>query len=481
MTAPPPQSRQTDDRPPAGDDPLLDSIRAILLQQDRDQVHRLQLEKDQLEQQVRVLQQQLTRLHGAAIANQEQIRELQSQLAQLGERVQLESQGLFARVVASLGEIIRLKIQGSRQEMVEVLYPIIGETIQRALAEFLRELQRNIDARINATFGPQGILRTLGARLRGVSPGQLALRDALPFHVRELFLIHYQTGLLIAHYGTTLEDGDRDLVSNMLTAIRDFVQDSFGDGGDDELEAIEYGDQRIIIQGGSAAYVAVVIEGIEPEGFHANLRRLVTDLHLQHYDALTGYSGRASNGPNYRSVLAQFSGEIGAAEAVLDDGRGRRRRRIIVATSLLGMLVVLLACFYIYFTIALLPTAFPGLYGGAAPLPALIQTPTATPTPAPTSSDMPQSLVTPAPPPTRMAVPFSVVTVGPVMARSAPGLEQPQTALIPAETSVELLAVYGAWSEVEWIGGQGPMRGWVPSQWLDVVGEIPPAIITPAT
>ena len=54
-----------------------------------------------------------------------------------------------------------------------------------------------------------------------------------------------------------------DLISGMLIAIRDFVDHSFGHlpTKDKELDEIKYGDERIIIQSGRAAYLAVVITG----------------------------------------------------------------------------------------------------------------------------------------------------------------------------------------------------------------------------
>ncbi len=160
-----------------------------------------------------------------------------------------------------MGEAIRVQIRDSRKDMIEALYPVIGATVQRAVGEFTKEFQRNIDARLKATFGPQGMVRTAMARMRGVSSAELALRDLLPFSIKEIFLIQHGSGLLLAysHPGST-EVADSDLISGMLTAIRDFVHDSFGHGDEDkELDEIQYGDERIIIQSGRAAYLAVVI------------------------------------------------------------------------------------------------------------------------------------------------------------------------------------------------------------------------------
>ena len=140
-------------------------------------------------------------------------------------------QGLIARVTPVLGDVIGRTIHDSRKDMVEALYPVIGESVQRAVGEFTKEFQRNIDARLKAAFGPRGMLRTAAARMRGVSPAQLALRDSLPFSIREMFLIQHGSDLLLAHsHPGSTEVADSDLISGVLTVIRDFVRDSFGYG-----------------------------------------------------------------------------------------------------------------------------------------------------------------------------------------------------------------------------------------------------------
>ena len=54
------------------------------------------------------------------------------------------------------------------------------------------------------------------------------------------------------------------LIGGMLTAIREFARESFGRGRTDtELDEIQYGDERIILQSGQYAYLAVVIRGVQ--------------------------------------------------------------------------------------------------------------------------------------------------------------------------------------------------------------------------
>ena len=90
----------------------------------------------------------------------------------------------------------------------------------------------------------------------------MALREALPFTVTDILLIHRETGLLLRHVtGEPEALPDSDLVSGMLTAIRDFSQDALGGEEQEELEEIQYGEQRILIESTLDALVAMDTTG----------------------------------------------------------------------------------------------------------------------------------------------------------------------------------------------------------------------------
>jgi hypothetical protein len=487
--------------PPDGassDDELMAAVRSILLRREQVRIGQLDREAGALRDQLRARSEAL----------QDVIRALQAEVDRL-EAAQADTDALVARITPALtnmmgrtirdsrdemaealgpvmGEAIRVQIRDSRKDMVEALYPVIGETVQRAIAEFARELQRNIDARLRATFGPQGALRALWARLRGVSPGQLALRDAMPFSIRELFLIQRSSGLLIAHRHPGSPDAtDSDLIGGMLTAIRDFVRDAFGQGAEDEeLDEVQYGDQRIIIQSGRTVFLAAVIEGVEPEGFRAWLREFVSELHVRHESALRRYSGDPASLPNLQARLAQIASEItGAPASARRMGRGMRLA--LAAGGLAGLILIGVGCFYLRFTLALLPVAFPD----AAPTSTLAptgtpsSTATRTPTLAPTSTATPAPSRTPTPSASNTPIPTPTIVAafvrGNVWMRPLPAADAPLVDVLLKDTPVTVLSVFDAWVEVEWDGPTGRRRGWAPLRWIQTSGPIPPSLVTP--
>jgi hypothetical protein len=513
-------------------DPLI-SIRSILLSDVRERLreierqievsqNRTQADDESLRQQLNGLLAELDRFRQLARDADNRSRDLQSEIEVLRLRAQSDSEGLVARVTPVLGdmigrsirdsreemaealgpvmgEAIRVQIRESRDDMAEALYPVIGSTVQKAIAEFLRELQRNIDARFKDAFGPRGIIRAAMARLFGISVSQVALRDALLFSIRDVFLIQHGSGLLIAHsHPGNVDASDSDLISAMLTAIRDFVHDSFKRGGQsEELDEVQYGDQRIIIQSGRAVYLAVVITGIEPEGFRAQLRELVSNLHVKHEKALRQFNGDPTTLPNLQPKINRLIAD--ASEATRGPQPMSRQGRLILLGIIISLLLcIALAWFYIRFTLALLPVAFPSSTPTttltptatltvtpsftATATPTLTNTPTGTatltPTPifTPTNTFTPTLTFTPSVTPT----PYPAYASVNVWMRRIPDYDiSHRFTVLIRNTPVIVISAYGEWLEVEWQSRSGVQRGWVPAIWLTLVRQVDPAIITP--
>ena len=90
---------------------------------------------------------------------------------------------------------------------------------------------------------------------------------------------------------------DTDIMSGMLTAINDFVQDSFQSTGD--LGAIDYGDNTVVLQRGKNCYLAAVVKTLQifwPKIYkalalyirsHTTCHRASTTLFLFHLDLYT--------------------------------------------------------------------------------------------------------------------------------------------------------------------------------------------------
>lgn len=250
----------------SGDAEALEMLRAILLEQSRQRLHELQGEVDKLQYLLELLEDQVN-----------------------------DEEALIATIKPVIADAISSSISDSRDEMIEALYPITGRLVSKAVTEAMRDLVRNIDNQMRNAFSFAGFKRQVQARAGGVSHAEMTLRSALPFTVEDLFLIHRDSGLLINYLSRTGQaQSDSDLISGMLTAIRDFAQDAFGRGEEGHLEEIHYGDLRILIEAGKYAYIAAVVEGFEPMGYRTQVRDVLYRIEHNNFRLLRRYDGDPS-------------------------------------------------------------------------------------------------------------------------------------------------------------------------------------------
>lgn len=198
-----------------------------------------------------------------------------------------------------IADAVRTSIAESREAMVEALYPITGQLVQRAVTEAMRDLARRIDAQMRTTFDLKSIWQRIRIML-GLGPSsEHLLRQALPFQVEEIFLIHRETGLLLQHLRAGLASSveqpqDAELIGSMLTAIRDFVNDVFGRGGEGQLTQVQHGEKLILLEAAHFSYLAVVVTGVEAQGYRARMREQIFSIDNEYIRPLREFSGDVS-------------------------------------------------------------------------------------------------------------------------------------------------------------------------------------------
>lgn len=237
-----------------------------------------------------------------------EVNELQGLLDALEVQIN-DKEALVNTITPVIADAIRTNIRESQSEMVDALYPIMGKLVQRSVTEAMRELAQRIDRQMRRTFNFKDLVQRVKARVQGVSEAEMELRNALPFEVRELFLIHRSNGLLLLHRSNHPDEGsDSDIIGSMLTAIRDFAEDAFGRGEKVELNQIQYGDQSILIEVAHLVYIAAVVQGIEPPHFREQMRETMIAIEHHHAEILREYNGDAEP---FTASAATFTALLG--------------------------------------------------------------------------------------------------------------------------------------------------------------------------
>jgi outer membrane protein OmpA-like peptidoglycan-associated protein len=91
----------------------------------------------------------------------------------------------------------------------------------------------------------------------------------------------------------------------MLTAIQDFVRDSFTGAAGQEVETIELGEFNLWVQHGPTAILAVVVSGTPPPELRNLLQRTLEEIHSHFAVELSGFKGDAGPFEATQPALAQ--------------------------------------------------------------------------------------------------------------------------------------------------------------------------------
>jgi outer membrane protein OmpA-like peptidoglycan-associated protein len=175
------------------------------------------------------------------------------------------------------------------------LAPIIGESVRKSVANAFRNLAENINLMLERSLSFESMKWRFEAMRTGKSFGEIALLRSLRYRVQQVFLIHRETGLVLQHVSAPGEGvSEAELVSGMLTAIQDFVRDSFTSKHSQDLETMQAGEFLIWVHHGPKALLAGTILGTPPPELRNVFAREDELIHQEFAAELTSFNGDAS-------------------------------------------------------------------------------------------------------------------------------------------------------------------------------------------
>ncbi|HET6215794.1 MAG TPA: OmpA family protein [Acidobacteriaceae bacterium] len=255
-------------------DPKLAALRSLILEEDRAAIAKLQQKFDDPRQFAEAISSVLADAFTIAGARDEQ---LAKALAPILERA------------------IQASIRKNPGTLVGILYPLMGSVVRKSIAESLDGTLQRMNQAFKHSFSWQGLKWRLEALRSGSSFADVVLKHTVHFRVEHVFLIHRKTGLLIEHVAAPeVTAQDPQLVSGMLSAIQDFVRDSFegtNKTGGSGIDTLRLGDLLLWCEEGPFAFLAAVIRGNPPESLHAALRETLTNIHDQFRSPLEEFQG----------------------------------------------------------------------------------------------------------------------------------------------------------------------------------------------
>ncbi len=183
-------------------------------------------------------------------------------------------------------QAIRQSVLQNPEPLSEALFPIMGPAIRRSIHNTINGMLQSMNQALEHSLSLRGIRWRIQAWRTGKSFAEIVLLNTLVYRVEQILVIHRESGLLIAHIARDAQTrNDADLVSSMLTAVRDFVRDSFAPDANADIESLRMGDLQLLIGQGPHVTLALVCRGEVPQDLYT--------LMDEHLEALQREYGRA--------------------------------------------------------------------------------------------------------------------------------------------------------------------------------------------
>jgi hypothetical protein len=180
-------------------------------------------------------------------------------------------------------------------KLVSAFYPLMGRLVRKSVAAFLTDFMEKTNQLIDNSFTIKGLTWRVKAWQAGVSFSQYVASQTFVYRVEHVLLIHRETGLLLNSVDfNNIAKSDADLISSMLSAINDFVGDSFLDNEDglkEQLQKVTTDNFTLLIKPGPNALVVAAVTGNPPQKLSNQLQLTLENIHRLYTHELTQFNG----------------------------------------------------------------------------------------------------------------------------------------------------------------------------------------------
>jgi OOP family OmpA-OmpF porin len=192
-------------------------------------------------------------------------------------------------------EMIQESIEKNPQRLANLLFPIMGPAIRKAVSEDLKRLIESLNQGLESSLSPKHLKWRIQALFSKSTYLEIMLSHAYLFQVKHIFLIHRESALLLHHEKADhVADIEADMVASMLSAIGDFVRDSFHSNEGEGVDTIKIGETNLWIEQGPHAIIAAVVDGNPPPDLRLDLKEAIEAVHYNHRTDLEKFEGETS-------------------------------------------------------------------------------------------------------------------------------------------------------------------------------------------
>jgi OOP family OmpA-OmpF porin len=261
----------------------------------------------------------------------------------LAEAVHIRNQHdeeLGKALAPSIEKSIKASIAKDPKSLSDALFPVMGPAIRKSIQNSIAEMLQSLNQTLEQSFSVQGLKWRIEALRTNKSFAEVVMLNTLVYRVEQVFLIHKETGLLIEHlsFDPSLNE-DADVISSMLTAVQDFIRDSFAGSTDQGVENLRMGDLEVVLEQGPHFVLAVVCRGNTPRSFNNKIQAVVEDIQQTYGQFFESFDGDTEDFLGideqlYPLLVSDFKGE-----SKQEKKKSPIKAIIVVACIIIGILV----------------------------------------------------------------------------------------------------------------------------------------------
>lgn len=211
------------------------------------------------------------------------------------------SESLAPVVDQALGK----SIEQNPSRITNIIFPIMGPAVRKAVAAALADMVQTLNTLLEQSLSLGSLKWRIKAWRASMPYAEYVLLQTIEFRVEQVLLVHRETGLLLNSVtAPEVITQDPELVSSMLTAIGDFVSDSFS-AGKETLEKIRVGDLELHLYVGPLAILAIAVRGTASDELVTLGHETIEKIHARFAPLLQHFEGDRADFDEAVPVLSE--------------------------------------------------------------------------------------------------------------------------------------------------------------------------------
>ncbi len=213
-------------------------------------------------------------------------------LPQAVKKCAAESGALSDELSTIVEQAIQASARRNPQPLVDAISPVLGPSIRKAIQAAMESMLATINATIEQGMSPQAYKWRFHAWRAGLSYSEYVIRRSMLYQVEQVFLIHRETGVLL-HYVQSNDalNKDPDMIAGMLTAVQDFMRDSFQVEDSSNLDKLNFGDMTVTLEVGPKVIISFVVRGNPPPSLRKLQVETLEQFQLEYSEILENFYG----------------------------------------------------------------------------------------------------------------------------------------------------------------------------------------------